>query len=109
MKNPSKIKNKVKRTQVYQKYKAKRLRDEKEKEREELGDLAPPRQLPKTIENTRIKDETMLRKDEVDEEIVGDERDDEFSRFFSNDTVRSLRILLVRISMCVSLCLVVCA
>jgi hypothetical protein len=51
MKNPSKIKNKVKRTQIYAKYKLqknklkKKLRDEKVKEFERLGDQAPSKQV----------------------------------------------------------------
>lgn len=55
MKNPSQIANKIKRTEVYQKYKQqkkktkKRLREEKVKEVEALGDKAPPKQVPTTI------------------------------------------------------------
>ena len=91
MKNPSQIKNKVKRTQVYAKYKAekskvkKRQRDERAKQEEELGALAPPRQIPRTIENTRVKDETMIQG--VDDEIAADEKDDEFSQIFNNTVV----------------------
>lgn len=91
MKNPSQIKNKVKRTQVYAKYKAekskvkKRQRDERAKQEEELGALAPPRQIPRTIENTRVKDETMIHG--ADDEIAADEKDDEFSKIFNNVVV----------------------
>lgn len=51
MKNPSRIKNKVKRTQVYQKYKAQKkktksaAKEERLKEVEALGDAAPPKQV----------------------------------------------------------------
>ena len=51
MKNPTNIKNKAKRTQVYQKYKAqkkktkKAAKDERLKEVEALGDAAPPKQV----------------------------------------------------------------
>ncbi len=51
MKNPSLIKNKAKRLQVYQKYKAQKkktkkvLKAERLKEVEALGDAAPPKQV----------------------------------------------------------------
>ena len=60
MKNPSKIRNKIKRTEIYSKYKSekkqqkKKLRQERLKEVEELGESAPPKQAPRTIENTRF-------------------------------------------------------
>jgi len=88
MKNPSKIRNKVKRTEVYAKYKQqkkklkKQLRTERVKEVEALGEQAPPKQIPRTIENTRDGDETMVKAD--DDEILGDEKDDEFARYYQN-------------------------
>lgn len=39
-------------------------RDEREKKREKLGDNAAPKQTPRTIENTREPDETMLLPDD---------------------------------------------
>ena len=51
VKNPSNIKNKCKRTEVYKKYKKqksdikKALKAAKKKENEELGDKAPPKQV----------------------------------------------------------------
>lgn len=51
MKNPGKIRNKVKRTEVYAKYKQqkkrikKKLREEHVKEIEALGEEAPPKQV----------------------------------------------------------------
>eukprot|EP01031_Cornospumella_fuschlensis_P028708 gene28708-34656_t len=89
MKNPGHIKNKVKRAEVYAKYKGqkkklkKELRKLREKEVEELGEAAPPKQIPRTIENTRKHDETFVDPD--DDEIAGDEKDDEFSKIFSNE------------------------
>lgn len=59
VKNPSNIKNKVKRTTIYAKYKAqkkkvkKELRQARVKEVEALGEEAPPKQIPQTIDNTR--------------------------------------------------------
>ena len=75
VKNPSKIKNKIKRTEIYAKYKAqkkdtkKKLRKERAAENLALGDAAPPKQVPVTIENTREKDDTAVEGD--DEEIAG--------------------------------------
>ena len=88
VKNPSKIGNKAKRSQIYAKYKlekkkAKRvLRAERVKEIELLGEKAPPKQIPRTLENMRELDETTVRPD--DDEIVGDEKDDEFADYYSN-------------------------
>lgn len=51
VKNPSNIKNKCKRTEVYKKYKKqkgdlkKAIKAEKKKENEALGDKAPPKQV----------------------------------------------------------------
>jgi ribosome production factor 1 len=66
VKQPGKIANKSKRAEVYQKYKVqkkqakKKAKLEREKEVEELGEAAPPKQIPRTIENTRAADETMV-------------------------------------------------
>lgn len=96
VKNPSGIKNKCKRKEVYAKYKQakktlkKKLRQEKVAETEALGDAAPPKQVPRTIENTRLEDETAVKQD--DEEVVGDEKDDEFCEYFSNETAPKLMI-----------------
>jgi len=89
VKNPSKIGNKMKREKVYAQYKElkkqekRKVRLEKAKEVEALGDAAPPKQIPKTIENTRTADETIVKAD--DDEVAGDEKDDEFAPYFSND------------------------
>lgn len=89
VKNPGKIRNKVKRTEIYAKYKQqkkvlkKKLREQKVAEVEALGEDAPPKQVPKTIENTREKDETMVKSN--DDEVIGDEKDDEFAQYYSNE------------------------
>lgn len=89
MKNPGKIRNKIKRKEIYAKYKLqkkvakKKIRDQRIKEIEELGEKAPPKQVPKTLENLREIDETTVQAD--DDEIVGDENDDEFAKYFSNE------------------------
>ncbi|KAJ1394286.1 anticodon-binding protein [Ochromonadaceae sp. CCMP2298] len=89
VKNPSAIKNKVKRTVMYAKYKSqkkklkKKLREERVKEVEALGEAAPPKQIPHTIDNCREVEETLVQPD--DEEVAGDEKDDEFAKYFSNE------------------------
>ena len=114
MKNPSKIKNKLKRNEVYAKYKQqkktlkKKLRSERIKEVEALGEKAPPKQvqtilaiknicrlsielymqIPRTLENSKEIDETTVQVD--DEEVFGDEVDDEFSKYYSNDMVKMI-------------------
>jgi len=49
-----------------------------------LGDKAPPKQVPKTIENQREKDETMITT--ADEEVEAMEALDEMSGFFNRET-----------------------
>lgn len=89
VKNPSKIGNKSKRSAVYAKYKEEKkkakkvLRAERVKEVEALGEQAPPKQIPKTLENMRELDETTVRPD--DTEVFGDEKDDEFAAYYSNE------------------------
>eukprot|EP00939_MAST-03C_sp_MAST-3C-sp1_P002603 g2603.t1 len=84
--NVSGIKNKSKRQQIYAKVKkdkkkAKKERREKRKrEEEELGDKAPPRQVPRTLDNTREADETVVGPE--DAEVLEDEETDEFSDYF---------------------------
>lgn len=96
VKNPSNIKNKAKRKEVYAKYKQQKKKTKKElraarvKEIEALGDKAPPKQIPRTIENTRELDETVVQPDDV--EVIGDEKDDEFSKYFSNEVKPKLMI-----------------
>ncbi|RHY12460.1 hypothetical protein DYB38_000737 [Aphanomyces astaci] len=86
-KNPSAIKNKMKRQQVMVEYKKEKraIKEEKraarKKEAEELGDKAPAKLEPRTIDNTREPEVTMISAE--DEEIVGDEQDDEFASIFA--------------------------
>ena len=86
MRNPGAIKNKAKRIEVYARYKAEKKRQAKErrllrsKEAEALGADVEP-EAPKTIEGLRVYDETFVEAD--DEEILGDERDDEFATYWS--------------------------
>ncbi|CAD7693460.1 unnamed protein product [Nyctereutes procyonoides] len=54
------------------------------KEREALGDEAPPEPTPKTIDNQRVYDETIV--DPNDEEVASDEAADEFASYFNRQT-----------------------
>ena len=83
------IRNKAKKLEVMAKIqREKKLlsednRKKRKREREELGDKAPPKQVPKTIDSMRKFDETTV--EENDEEIMADEEDDEFSVYFKNE------------------------
>ncbi|GBG33058.1 Ribosome production factor 1 [Hondaea fermentalgiana] len=82
------IRNKAKRAQIRQKLKvdkekAKQERKLKRKrEAQELGEDAPPKQVPKTQDSTREADNTVVAPD--DEEVLADEEQDEFSEYFAN-------------------------
>uniref|UniRef100_A0AAX7VMZ0 Ribosome production factor 1 n=1 Tax=Astatotilapia calliptera TaxID=8154 RepID=A0AAX7VMZ0_ASTCA len=86
----SEIKNKQRRHFMFMKLKQEKrkqkmqLRKKRRKEREALGDKAPPKEVPKTIENQRVYDETTV--DPEDEEIAFDEGTDEFSAYFNGLT-----------------------
>jgi len=88
--NISSIKNKQRRQELYremkkEKRKAKiKEKKRKKKEADELGEDAPPKQIPRTIENTRVYDETMV--DPGDEEVAVDQAQDEIAPFFNRET-----------------------
>ncbi|CAJ0950686.1 unnamed protein product, partial [Mesorhabditis belari] len=74
-----------------QKSAAKRVRqDERKKVREKLGDKAPPKEQPRTIESTREYDVTMVA--EEDEEVEHDEEHDEFASYFHKETTPKVLI-----------------
>ena len=85
--NPSRIANKLKRSEVYGKYlqekkaRKKEQRLKREKEAEALGEDAPAKQVPKTLENTREVEPTMVGEDD---EVMEDEADDEFAPYFAD-------------------------
>jgi len=85
--NAGRIRNKIKRTEVYQKLKGlkkttrRKLRALRSKEEEELG-AAAAKQVPRTVETTRVPDHTVV--EEGDTEVLGDEADDELARFWTN-------------------------
>ncbi|KAI2659300.1 Ribosome production factor 1 [Labeo rohita] len=86
----SEIKNKQRRHSMFLKLKEEKrkqkleLKKKKKKERKALGDKAPPKEVPKTIENQRIYDETTVNPE--DEEVAFDEGTDEFSAYFNRLT-----------------------
>ncbi|XP_031553915.1 ribosome production factor 1-like [Actinia tenebrosa] len=85
----SRMKNKIQRSEVYWKEKIRKAKEKRERrkkrkrEDDALGDEAPPKQVPRTIENTRVKDETIVNVD--DEEILNDEATDELSLYFKRE------------------------
>ncbi|KAK6018015.1 brix domain protein, partial [Ostertagia ostertagi] len=62
---------------------------EREKLREALGDAAPAKEVPKTIESTREYDETMVQENDDDEH---DEAHDEFAQYFNRETTPKVLI-----------------
>ncbi|VFQ80161.1 unnamed protein product [Cuscuta campestris] len=89
---PSMIKNKEKRSAVHaklkrekkaEKRKKSKAREDAEKRALELGEDPPPKQIPRTIENTREADETVCKPD--DEELFASNDVDEFSGVLKQD------------------------
>ena len=86
----SEIKNKHPRHLMFTRWKQqqqkKKLAAKKKlkKEREALGDKAPPKPIPKTIDNQRVYDETTV--DPTDEEVAYDEATHEFASYFNRQT-----------------------
>eukprot|EP01132_Coremiostelium_polycephalum_P001927 gene1927-2362_t len=85
--HPNDIKCKAKRMEVVEKLlRAKKKsreksRKERQKERNSLGDEAPPKQVPRTIESMRRQDETVV--DTNDEEFTDEINADEFATYFN--------------------------
>ncbi|KAH0519498.1 Deoxyribonuclease-2-beta [Microtus ochrogaster] len=86
----SEIKNKQRRHLMFTRWKQQQRKEKLaakkklKKEREALGDKAPPKAIPKTIDNQRVYDETTV--DPNDEEVAYDEATDEFSSYFNRQT-----------------------
>lgn len=87
------IKNKIARSELYGKLKhhkalerkKKRVARQKEEERAlAAGETPKPRQVPKTIENQRVRDETFVEAD--DDEVAEEDAEDEFASYFSQST-----------------------
>ena len=85
----SHIKNKMKRAEVLAKLRrahfktqlAKRKRQKEEREELRKQGIEPPRKVPRTIENTRVRDERTVARDDV--ETLQDEAVDELSTYFA--------------------------
>ncbi|XP_019735818.1 ribosome production factor 1 [Hippocampus comes] len=86
----SDIKNKQRRHLMFLKLKQDKrkqkmeLKKKRKRQEKMLGSKAPPKQVPKTIENQRVYDETTV--DPEDEEVAFDEATDEFSAYFNGLT-----------------------
>ncbi|XP_003745783.2 ribosome production factor 1 [Galendromus occidentalis] len=99
VKNISEIKNKAKRQEIYfklkkEKNKAKReARLKRVKELKALGENAPPKQIPRTLENTREYDETVV--EAGDEEVELDDQTDEFASYFNKEYVPKILLTTV--------------
>ncbi|CAO3684528.1 unnamed protein product [Rhizopus microsporus] len=94
---PSELKNKHKREALYQKQKLEKqkAKHKKRKERAKLEEKNPElkkkrleENVPKTLDNTREADETML--DQPDDEVAQDEAMDELASYFSGKTPKIL-------------------
>ncbi len=90
--DPSSIKNKIRRSALFQKQKAEKnavKKQEREKRKKMEAEVAnnggdpkqlPPKKLQRTLDNTREYDETIVLPD--DKEVVDDEQVDEFADYF---------------------------
>lgn len=93
---PGEIKNKIKRAQVHAKQQHEKKREQAEARRKrqraaaELGSDAPPKQVPRTLDNTREVDDTVVAPG--DEEVLRDEAEDEFAPYFSGARTPKLMI-----------------
>ncbi|CAF0958993.1 unnamed protein product [Brachionus calyciflorus] len=76
-KNPSEIKNKDVRTKMFIALKKEK---DKAKKKQKLENKNKPKQIPKTIENQRVKDETFVTDLQNDPELVFDMNTDEISK-----------------------------
>jgi len=75
------IKNKQKRSSVLEKEKSeKRVALKKRKREEKESDVPRPKQTPRTLDNTRTADSSVVAPG--DEEVIRDEAEDEFSTIF---------------------------
>jgi ribosome production factor 1 len=93
---PAEIGNKIKRSEVYHKQRLEKKKDKAEsrrkrqRERDELGESAPPKQQPRTLDNTREVDDTIVAPG--DEEVLRDEEEDEFAPYFSGARTPKLMV-----------------
>ncbi|KAM7436694.1 Ribosome production factor1 [Porites harrisoni] len=92
----SEIKNKLRRSSLYQKDKLRKAKEKKERKRkrkrEESQDPngAPPKQVPRTIDNTRVADDTIVEPE--DHEVRNDEESDQLATYFRCEMVPKVLI-----------------
>lgn len=85
----SHIKNKMKRAEVLAKLRRahfktkleKRKRDKSDRDELQKQGIEPERKVPRTIENTRVRDETTVARDDI--ETLQDEAVDELATYFA--------------------------
>lgn len=91
----STIKNKVLRQELYRKQKHEqnvaKIEQRKKRKREAEASGEPVQRKQKTLENMRVKDETIVKQD--DEEVMQDEQCDEFGSYFKCDANSVPKIL----------------
>jgi len=94
--NLQNVKNKAKRDDLYSQSKRekkklkKKLKLKRKKETQALGEDAPAPKVPRTLDNTREADETVVKPE--DEEVKADEQHDEFANYFSGDRIPKICI-----------------
>eukprot|EP00727_Mastigamoeba_balamuthi_P001154 m51a1_g11035 putative ribosome production factor 1 (320) ;mRNA; f:428291-429513 len=87
--NVSRIRNKQKRSMVFERLRAEREkarskeRKQRKREEEALGADAPPKKIPRTIDNAREADDTMV--DANDPEVHNDVSLDEMASYFKSE------------------------
>ncbi|XP_066913267.1 ribosome production factor 1-like [Clytia hemisphaerica] len=86
------IKNKIRRNELYREEKQlkskekKKERAKRKRERQEAGeDYEPPKRAQKTLDNMRVKDNTMVEGE--DEEVLQDAMTDEFASTFTGEKI----------------------
>jgi ribosome production factor 1 len=85
LRNPGRIANRLKRSEMYGKYLTQKRQQKLrvQKETEALGqDVAVTKQTPRTIDNTREVEPTLVTPDDV--EVREDEQQDEFAPYFEH-------------------------
>eukprot|EP01120_Amphizonella_sp_Union-15-10_P009970 TRINITY_DN389_c0_g1_i1.p1 TRINITY_DN389_c0_g1~~TRINITY_DN389_c0_g1_i1.p1 ORF type:complete len:325 (-),score=48.02 TRINITY_DN389_c0_g1_i1:160-1134(-) len=94
--NTAIVRNKAKRARLRAQHAQEKETDRKQRRKkrrkmeEELGEQAPPKQIPKTLDNMREPDDTFVV--EEDNEVFEDLETDEFADYFNRKTTPKLMI-----------------
>ncbi|XP_078355957.1 ribosome production factor 1-like [Oculina patagonica] len=92
----SEIKNKQRRSTLYQKEKLRKAKEKRERKRKRKREESQeegepqPKQVPRTIDNTRVVDETIV--EPHDDEVLNDEECDELATYFRCEVVPKVLI-----------------